>query len=151
MDVDFLNIKELGLDFKIPSQLWNRRNDGPLVAKVKRSMLPSYTPFNFRTNNDMILDASLSKINIPDPWPPVVPSGEIGLLSGMYQKLQATPDGMTEDKPITKEAKQLIKIANAGGRKKITLIGLKKKSSSDKAGKAKKERKKKVFLYSLQL
>lgn len=95
----------------------------------------------------MDVDSDASKIVMPDPWPLVIPSSEIGLLAGMYQRLQTTAEGMIEDefKPKSKESKQLIKIANAGGRKKIVLTGLKKKSSTDKAGKVKKERKKKVF------
>ncbi len=36
------------------------------------------------------------KIELPAPWDPVDPSKQIGLLSGLYQRLQATPDGLME-------------------------------------------------------
>jgi hypothetical protein len=42
MGIDFLNVKELGLDIHIPTQLWKRKSEGSgtITARVKRSLLP---------------------------------------------------------------------------------------------------------------
>ncbi|KAJ3368610.1 Transcriptional activator spt7 [Kappamyces sp. JEL0680] len=146
MNVDFMNLREIGLDIKIPLKLWKKRTDGSSSARLRRGLFASTTVSEETTDKEEAPD-------LPAPWPPVDPSTQIGLLAALYQRLQTTSGGLVEDdaKPKTKEAKALIKIALSGGRKKIVLSVPKKKPAGTggdktkaKKEKSKTERKKKL-------
>ncbi|KAJ3269195.1 Transcriptional activator spt7 [Terramyces sp. JEL0728] len=122
--IDFLNFKEIGLDVSsIPMELWNRKADKPLTARVKRALI----------NTGPVAASDLeTEVKIPplESWQPVDPTNQIKLLSEFYSKL--TPDTMIEDefKPKTKEQKMMLKYAQTGVRKKTNALPAKKKSET---------------------
>lgn len=93
-------------------------------SRIRRNYLPQ------KENNDDQIE-EVQKIPEADRWSPVVPSQQIGLLQSFYLNLQSIDPLLMEDddKPKTKEAKQMIKFAQGGGRKKPTLLLLQKKKS----------------------
>ncbi|KAJ3251876.1 Transcriptional activator spt7 [Boothiomyces macroporosus] len=133
--IDFLNLKDIGLDFHIPMELWNRKADKPLTARVKRNLI----------NTGPVAASDLeTEIKVPafEKWEPVDPGKQIKLLADFYSKL--TPETMIEDefKPKTKEQKMMVKYAQTGVRKKTNVLQPKKKEPKTTVKKIVKKEKK---------
>ncbi|KAJ3056786.1 Transcriptional activator spt7 [Rhizophlyctis rosea] len=142
LGVDFLNLKDLGLDItSVPTELWNRKSDKPIRARVRRRFIA-------QEEEEVAPVQPLERTGTLLPWRPIDPALQIGLLKAFYQKKVEEDDMVeTEDKDRTKvqvKSKQLLRIAMQGRKRGPPGAGgddaaKKKKKGPDPALKAQKE------------
>jgi hypothetical protein len=79
--IDFLELKELGLDFDIPARLLMTKSSRP--PRFRDTFLPNYTE-----EGDVPTDSHevVNKLSVP-PWEPIDPNAQIGLLQPFFMKL----------------------------------------------------------------
>ncbi|KAI8804965.1 hypothetical protein BJ742DRAFT_822169 [Cladochytrium replicatum] len=147
--LDFLNLAELGMGFtSVPTELWNRKADKPIRARVRRNILT-------RAENQAALPEAVtprpeleSAPPAPVPlikggklppfasWDPVSPDAQIGLLRSWFVKRKAEEGEIIEDDNRLRssrpsKAKYMLKAATTG----------RKRPTEDTAGGSKKKKK----------
>ncbi len=90
MDIDFLNVKDMGLNFRsIPVSLWNRNSEKPIRARVRQSVLLKKDAST--GEEDSVVP--LMDFPTPEPWPALVPKFQPALFKQFYETLQAEDGG----------------------------------------------------------
>ncbi|KAI8845652.1 hypothetical protein BJ741DRAFT_585434 [Chytriomyces cf. hyalinus JEL632] len=115
LGVDFLNLKDLGIDVStIPIELWNRKAEASLQIRKKSHVKQEKAE----------TDAAFNKVDPATKWSTINPNVVIGLLKPYYEK-RALANELADDEEtagskskIALRAKQMVKIALVGRSKK---------------------------------
>ncbi|ORY39389.1 hypothetical protein BCR33DRAFT_788396 [Rhizoclosmatium globosum] len=138
LGVDFLNLKDLGIDVtSIPLEVWNRKADS--ASKIKKR--------EFSKEGSAIPGNSFDQVDPETQWKPVNPSSVIGILKTFYNARAETNDMRDDEEQEIKskafqKTKAMVKQANLG-RKKHTAAEIAKLAKQTDLAKSKEEAKRK--------
>ncbi|KAJ3124423.1 Transcriptional activator spt7 [Nowakowskiella sp. JEL0407] len=95
LGVDILGLKDLGVGAtSVPSELWNKKSDKVVKARVRRRILDRED--NFGQSFSTPLPNEIKPETIP-PWNPIDPMTQIGLLRDFYFKKFEENDLLEDD------------------------------------------------------
>ncbi|XJO77614.1 hypothetical protein BDV3_002171 [Batrachochytrium dendrobatidis] len=116
MGIDLLGLKDFGIDItSIPAELWNRKAEKPLRVRLKRSLIDAVAAENAADETQQ------EKLVKPfEPWQPIDPSKQIGLLKAFYDRKGMSVEelAINEFRLKSKDEKLLVKYA-IQGRKRL--------------------------------